>query len=275
MDVRVATQEAKCFRSMDRIEHARPARISRGMLSQAVERMRADPSTEFRTHAAAERHGVTSFVFIKAFKRLTGISPQRFHAALRIDLAKRLLVDSDRPVTEISLDVGYNSLGTFVRTFTELVGVSPTELRRLAGGDATKWIAPQAPFAGRNRTDQVLRGSVLDPPAEGLLAAGLFPQGVPSGLPFDGCFIDPSSGRFELSWTARRGHANLLVAAVSLGSNEDAWAGRFESIKVCSRRLSLSESIISPLEVFLRPIAPTDPPLLTPVPLLIMIQSVR
>jgi AraC-like DNA-binding protein len=48
-----------------------------------------------------------------------------------------LLRESDRPVTEICLDVGFNSLGTFTRTFREIVGEPPSAYRaRFAGKGA-------------------------------------------------------------------------------------------------------------------------------------------
>ena len=40
-----------------------------------------------------------------------------------------LLRETDRTITEICLDVGFNSLGTFSRTFSEIVGLSPTDYR--------------------------------------------------------------------------------------------------------------------------------------------------
>ena len=40
-----------------------------------------------------------------------------------------LLRETDRPVTEICLDVGFSSLGTFSRTFNEIVGISPRAYR--------------------------------------------------------------------------------------------------------------------------------------------------
>jgi AraC-like DNA-binding protein len=48
-----------------------------------------------------------------------------------------LLRETDRSVTEICFDVGFGSLGTFSRTFRDIVGESPTEYRShadLAGG---------------------------------------------------------------------------------------------------------------------------------------------
>jgi transcriptional regulator GlxA family with amidase domain len=48
-----------------------------------------------------------------------------------------LLRETDRPVTEICLDVGFNSLGTFSRTFREIVGEPPSAYReRFAAGGA-------------------------------------------------------------------------------------------------------------------------------------------
>jgi AraC-like DNA-binding protein len=49
-----------------------------------------------------------------------------------------LLRETDRPVTEICLDVGFNSLGTFSRTFSEIVGESPSSYRKrfVDGGSA-------------------------------------------------------------------------------------------------------------------------------------------
>ena len=43
-----------------------------------------------------------------------------------------LLRESERSVTEICLDVGFTSLGTFGRTFREIVGESPTSYRERA-----------------------------------------------------------------------------------------------------------------------------------------------
>jgi AraC-like DNA-binding protein len=41
-----------------------------------------------------------------------------------------LLRDTATPVTDVALQVGSNSLGTFSRTFRDVVGVSPSEYRR-------------------------------------------------------------------------------------------------------------------------------------------------
>ncbi len=40
-----------------------------------------------------------------------------------------LLRDTERTITDICFDVGFGSLGTFSRTFREIVGETPTEYR--------------------------------------------------------------------------------------------------------------------------------------------------
>ena len=45
------------------------------------------------------------------------------------DLNRRLLRETDRSITDICFDVGFTSLGTFSRTFREIVGETPTDYR--------------------------------------------------------------------------------------------------------------------------------------------------
>ena len=67
--------------------------------------------------------------FIRTFKRTFGETPHRYLQRRRLERAMALLRETDRPVTEICLEVGFTSLGTFSRTFREIVGSSPREYR--------------------------------------------------------------------------------------------------------------------------------------------------
>ena len=68
--------------------------------------------------------------FIRTFRATFGETPHRDLQRRRVERAMFLLRESDRSVTEICFDVGFTSLGTFSRTFGEIVGESPTEHRR-------------------------------------------------------------------------------------------------------------------------------------------------
>lgn len=67
--------------------------------------------------------------FIRTFRQTFGETPHRYLQRRRLERAMALLRETERPVTEICLDVGFTSLGTFSRTFTRVVGMSPTAYR--------------------------------------------------------------------------------------------------------------------------------------------------
>jgi AraC-like DNA-binding protein len=70
--------------------------------------------------------------FIRTFRATFGETPHRYLQRRRIERAMFLLRASDRSVTDVCVDVGFTSLGTFSRTFREIVGVSPTAYRERA-----------------------------------------------------------------------------------------------------------------------------------------------
>jgi AraC-like DNA-binding protein len=63
--------------------------------------------------------------FARSFKRAFGETPHKYVVRRRIERAKELLRGTDLSVTEISLEVGFQSLGSFGAAFRELVGESP------------------------------------------------------------------------------------------------------------------------------------------------------
>jgi transcriptional regulator GlxA family with amidase domain len=74
--------------------------------------------------------------FIRTFRATFGETPHRYLQRRRVERAMHLLRTSDRTVTDICLDVGFTSLGTFSRTFREIVGESPSAYRGRGGGTA-------------------------------------------------------------------------------------------------------------------------------------------
>jgi AraC-like DNA-binding protein len=67
--------------------------------------------------------------FIRTFKETFGETPHRYLQRRRLERAMALLRETERPVTEICLDVGFASLGSFSRTFARVIGLSPTAYR--------------------------------------------------------------------------------------------------------------------------------------------------
>jgi AraC-like DNA-binding protein len=70
--------------------------------------------------------------FIRTFRATYGETPHRYLQRRRVERAMFLLRETERSVSEICLDVGFTSLGTFSRTFQQIVGGSPTAYRNRA-----------------------------------------------------------------------------------------------------------------------------------------------
>jgi AraC-like DNA-binding protein len=67
--------------------------------------------------------------FIRTFKTTFGETPHRYLQRRRIERAMYLLRITDQSVTDVCMDVGFSSLGTFSRTFSDIVGRSPSQFR--------------------------------------------------------------------------------------------------------------------------------------------------
>ena len=96
-----------------------------------------------------------------------------------------LLRETDRSVTDICLDVGFSSLGTFSRTFKEIVGESPLGLpfRRVLG------------FRGRSDNMVTLRGINVYPTGSGALLTAERPEFAGE----DVCEVERMAGREEMT----------------------------------------------------------------------------
>jgi transcriptional regulator GlxA family with amidase domain len=77
----------------------------------------------------AQIASVSEAHFIRTFRATFGETPHRYLQRRRVERAMFLLRETKRSITDICLDVGFTSLGTFSRTFSEIVGDTPTEYR--------------------------------------------------------------------------------------------------------------------------------------------------
>jgi AraC-like DNA-binding protein len=70
--------------------------------------------------------------FARTFRATFGETPHRYLQRRRVERAMFLLRETGRPVTDICFEVGFGSLGTFSRTFRDIVGRSPRAYRKEA-----------------------------------------------------------------------------------------------------------------------------------------------
>ncbi|MEU4777034.1 AraC family transcriptional regulator [Micromonospora sp. NPDC023633] len=180
-------------------------------VERAIDTMRSNLSEQLTVDDMARAAMFSKFHFTRIFQRVTGISPGRFLSAIRLQEAKRLLTTTRLNVTDISLRVGYNSVGTFSTRFTKSVGLPPTIYRRMGG------FAPRIPTQRPTGVSQgVITGRItapLDGPVPGLIFMGLFPHRIPEGPPVR-CAILESPGVYRFA-NVPDGTWHLLCHSVS------------------------------------------------------------
>jgi AraC-like DNA-binding protein len=81
---------------------------------------------------AAREAAMSPFHFIRQFSAVFGETPHQARIRSRLDRARLLLATGEKSVTEICMDVGFSSHGSFSTLFARRVGVSPSEYRRRA-----------------------------------------------------------------------------------------------------------------------------------------------
>jgi AraC-like DNA-binding protein len=100
--------------------------------------------------------------FIRSFKQAFGETPHQYLLRRRIERAKELLRSTGLSVTEVSIAVGFRSLGSFSTAFRALVGQSPSEYARrfqasgvppIPGCFTLMWTRPYRALFEKQRSD--------------------------------------------------------------------------------------------------------------------------
>ncbi|WP_369038871.1 helix-turn-helix transcriptional regulator [Stenotrophomonas maltophilia] len=97
--------------------------------------LRAKDSMDRASHEAwpvarlAQVSAVSAAHFARSFKHAFGLPPHRYLLSRRIERAVALLRETELPVTDIALQTGWTSLGTFGRIFRDITGDSPGAIR--------------------------------------------------------------------------------------------------------------------------------------------------
>jgi AraC-like DNA-binding protein len=73
--------------------------------------------------------GLSRAHFSREFKHAFGVSPHAYLLTRRLERAASLLRVTDHTVTEVCMDVGLQSLGSFTTSFKRMYGKTPTEYR--------------------------------------------------------------------------------------------------------------------------------------------------
>ncbi|MEV7327414.1 helix-turn-helix transcriptional regulator [Micromonospora sp. NPDC093244] len=209
---------------------------------------------------------LSRFHFSRVFRAATRVSPGRYLSAVRIYQAKRLLATTSMSVTDISLAVGFNSLGSFTNHFTDSVGTSPSRFRRMWTEGIRGTPQPE---------DEAL------PESGSITGTVTLPAGYATARVYIGAFDTPIIQRRPAAWTVVEAEAGTkaryclpdvspgqwFVRAVATADSVDPepWTrrslllGDVDPVTVADRSTSM-------VGIALRPKRTTDLPILYAIP---------
>ena len=119
-----AREQPASERQISNLHQRRVAEVVRHMEQRMDER-----------HAIADlarRSGISPYHFVRVFRSVTGATPHQWLLRARLRAAAQQLAATRARVTDIALDVGFEDLSNFVRSFRAEFGVSPRQYRLAA-----------------------------------------------------------------------------------------------------------------------------------------------
>ncbi|TQV76097.1 AraC family transcriptional regulator [Denitrobaculum tricleocarpae] len=106
------------------VERGLLAGLADPKLARSLAAMHADPAAELNIEALAGIAGMSRSNFAAAFKQRVGASPGDYLTALRLELAKQLLLRG-RPLKAVAPATGYQSATALARAFQRRFGCAP------------------------------------------------------------------------------------------------------------------------------------------------------
>ncbi|MBI5689677.1 MAG: AraC family transcriptional regulator [Verrucomicrobia bacterium] len=98
-------------------------------ISTALKLIDDNPTQEWTLENLAARAHVPPNYLVRLFKKVAGLPPMAYQRRRRLELATRLLLQSDLPVSEVGARVGWSDANYFTRRFRSQFGATPTAYR--------------------------------------------------------------------------------------------------------------------------------------------------
>ncbi len=99
-------------------------------VEKVVEYIRDNIENEISLDDIAKEMNYSKFYLSRTFKEHKGTSIKKYIEALKVERAVSKLMESEESVTDIALDLGHKSLGTFSNTFKKQTKVSPKKYKK-------------------------------------------------------------------------------------------------------------------------------------------------
>ena len=127
LGVRIAAAAARCAADPTRLPH-NPCNAESGV-ARAVRPIERDPRSPLPLSVLAGEARLSRFHFVRAFARVTGLTPHQYLRRARLRRAAVRLQTSDERVIDIALDCGFRDVSNFNHAFRAEFAAAPLEWR--------------------------------------------------------------------------------------------------------------------------------------------------
>ena len=103
-----------------------------GRMSEVLRYMAEHSAAPHKVTGLARMARMSPYHFLRSFKATTGVTPHQWLLRARLRKAAERLAVTAEPVTDIALDVGFEDLSNFTRSFRAEFGASPSQFRLAA-----------------------------------------------------------------------------------------------------------------------------------------------
>jgi AraC family transcriptional regulator len=113
-------------------EYERPARggLAPWQVSQSKSFIESNLSQTIKIRDIAGMVGLSGSYFFQAFRSTVGVTPHTYIVQRRVERAQRMILLTDRKLSEIALECGLSDQSHLTRLFRSVVGMSPGAWRR-------------------------------------------------------------------------------------------------------------------------------------------------
>lgn len=95
------------------------------IIQDAAGYISSNPSADLSLNALAKKFAMCPCHFSKQFKKVTGIGMNKYVNLMRIAAAEKILSTTDKPITEVAMECGFNDSNYFAEVFKKAKGITP------------------------------------------------------------------------------------------------------------------------------------------------------
>ena len=100
------------------------------LMVYAMEYMKKNYSKKITIEMVARKISVSTATLKRYFSQIAKVSPKKYLTNIRITASKKLLVETDKTLTQIAMDCGFFDTAHFLKQFKQNQNISPSEYRK-------------------------------------------------------------------------------------------------------------------------------------------------